>query len=137
MLKLICFDLDGVIFEPSDFWVELHRVFGTSKENEILAPKYLRNNFPKLVEEVLKLWKGKDAQPYFQLVKKIKYHPGVKKVFSEIKRLGYTTAIISGSSIELARRAQQDLGIDHIYANDLVIKNGKVEDIISLVGPMI
>ncbi len=27
--KLICFDLDGVIFKDINFWMELHKKFGT------------------------------------------------------------------------------------------------------------
>jgi len=137
MTKLIIFDLDGTIFEPIDFWRELHEVYGTAKENKVLVKKYLRNNFAKLIEEVVeKRWKGKPAEPYFELVKKTKYLPGVKECFAEIKKKGFMTAIISGSSIELARRAQHDLGIDHIYANELVIKEGKVSgEYIWPVGP--
>ena len=36
------------------------------------------------------------------------------------------TAIISASSIDVARRVQKDYGVDHIFANELVIRNGKV-----------
>ena len=37
MTKLIIFDLDGTIFEPIDFWRELHEVYGTAKENKVLV----------------------------------------------------------------------------------------------------
>ncbi|MFH1275688.1 MAG: HAD family phosphatase [Candidatus Woesearchaeota archaeon] len=136
-MKLICFDLDGTIFEPADFWNELHKKYGTSEDNKILVKKYLKNNFAKLVEEVVeKRWKGKDAKPYYNLIKEIKYLPGAKKLFEKIKTDGFVTAVISGSSIELARRAQHDLGIDHIYANELVIKDNKVSgEFIWPVGP--
>src|SRR3989338_7726248 len=127
MYKLICFDMDGVIFKDINFWLELHGVFGTSEQGKQLTKKYLHTNYNKLVEEVVvKLWKGKDAKPYFDLVNSIKYLPGVKEVFKKIKKLNLITAVISASSIDVARRAQNDLGIDHIYANELVIKNGKV-----------
>lgn len=137
MIKLLCLDLDGVIFEARDFWEELHKMYGTAEDNKVLVKKYLRNNFAKLVEEVVeKRWKGKSAKPYYDLAKSIPYHPGTKEFFKEIHRKQIITAIISGSSIELARRAQHDLGIDHIYANELVIKNGKVSgEFIWPVGP--
>jgi len=125
--KLICFDMDGVIFRDVNFWLELHKVFGTLEQGKILTQKYLHTNYDKLVEEVVvKLWKGKNAKPYYNLVNQLEYLPGVKRVFKEIKKKGILTAIISASSIDVARRAQKDLGIDHIYANELVIKNGKV-----------
>ena len=127
MTKLICFDMDGVIFEPKNFWIELHKAFGTLEEGTRLTNTYLHTDYDRLVQEVVqRLWKGREAQPYYHLVNSIKYLPGVKEVFTEIKKQDWLTAIISSASIDLARRAQHDLGIDFIYANELVIKNNLV-----------
>src|SRR3989344_2807221 len=127
MPKLICFDMDGVIFEHKNFWLELHEALGTLEEGTKLTDKYLHSDYAKLVEEVVhKLWKGKDAAPYFQLIQRIRYLPGVQEVLQHIKRQDYFTAIISSGPIDLARRAQHDLGIDFVYANELVIENGKI-----------
>jgi len=126
--KLICFDMSGVIFEPVNFWLELHKAFGTLEKGKALTAKYLHKDYDRLVEEVVvvKLWKGKYAKPYYNLVKSLKYLSGVKKAFDYVKKKGFITAIISASSIECARRVQKDFGIDHIFANELVIKKGKV-----------
>jgi phosphoserine phosphatase len=125
--KLIAFDMDGVIFKDINFWIELHKKLGTYEEGVKLTKKYLHTNYDKLVEEVVvKLWKGKDAKPYFELVNSTEYIKGVKEVFRELHERGYITAIISAGSIDLARRVQKDFGVDHIYANELVIQNGKI-----------
>ncbi len=127
MLRLIIFDMDGVIFKDVNFWMELHKKFGTLKEGKELTKKYLHDNYDKLVEEVVvKLWKGRDAKPYYDLINSIPYMPGAKEVFKYVKKKGYITALISASSIDLARRAQHDLGINHIFANELVIRNGRI-----------
>ena len=119
--------MDGVIFKDLNFWLELHKKFGTLNQGIKLTEKYLHKNYEKLVEEVVvKLWKGKDARPYYDLVNSIEYLPGVQKVFKHIQKQGWISAIISASSIEVARRVQRDYGVDHIFANELVIKNGKV-----------
>ncbi len=125
--KLICFDLDGVIFQDVNFWMELHTKFGTLEEGKRLTKEYLHHNYDKLVEEVvIKLWKGKDAKPYYELVNSLQYLPGVKKVFSYMKKKDLVSAIISASSIDAARRVQHDYGVDHLFANELVIRDGKV-----------
>ena len=125
--KLICFDMDGVIFKDINFWMELHKKFGTLEEGKKLTEKYLQTNYSKLVQEVVeKLWKGNDAKPYYDLVNSIEYNKGIKETFEYIKNKGYITAIISASSIDVARRVQKDYGLDHIFANELIIKNGKV-----------
>ncbi len=125
--KLICFDMDGVIFKGISFWMELHKRFGTFKQGKALTDKYLHTDYGRLVEEVVvKLWKGKDAALYYDLVNSLEYLPGVRETFEYIHNREYITAIISSSSIEAARRVQKDFGVDHIFANQLVIQNGKV-----------
>jgi phosphoserine phosphatase len=125
--KLVCFDMDGVIFKDRNFWMELHKKFGTLKQGLELTKKYLHTDYNKLVEEVVvKLWKGKDAKPYYDLVNSIEYLPGVKETFDYLKTRGYMTAIISASSIDVARRVQKNYDINYIFANELVIRDGKV-----------
>ena len=125
--KLVCLDMDGVIFKDINFWMELHKKFGTLEQGIYLTKKYLHTDYDWLVEEVVvKLWKGKDAKPYYDLVNSIEYLPGVKATFDHLKTRGYMTAIISASSIDVARRVQRDYGVDHIFANELVIRDGKI-----------
>lgn len=119
--------MDGVICEDVNFWMKLHEKFGTLEKGKILTDKYRLTDYKKLVEEVVvKLWKGKDAKPYFDLVNSVKYLPGVKETFDYVKNKGYIVAIISAGSIDVARRVQKDFGVDYIFANELVIKNNKV-----------
>ncbi len=125
MFKLICFDMDGVIFEPENFWMDLHKALGTYEKGVELTKKYRLTDYNKLVEEVVvKLWKGKDAKAYFDLVNSVKYLKGVKETFSKLK--DFQTAIISSGSIDLARRAEKDLGVKYVIANELVIKDRKI-----------
>ena len=125
--KLICFDIDGVIFKDVNFWMELHKSFNTLEQGKILTEKYLHSDYPRLVEEVVvNLWKGRDAKPYFDLVNSLEYLPGVKQMFDYVKSKGFISALISASSIEVARRVQKDFGVDHIFANELIIRDNKV-----------
>jgi len=119
--------MDGVLFKPLNFWMQLHKALGTEKEGNELTKKYLHSNYDKLVQEVVhKLWKGKDATPYFKLIKNLEYLQGIAILFNHIKQKSLITAIISAGSIDAARRVQKDFGIDHIFANELVIKNNKI-----------
>jgi len=44
MFKMIIFDLDGVIFKPVNFWMELHKELGTFEEGKKLTEKYLHSD---------------------------------------------------------------------------------------------
>ena len=125
--KLICFDMDGVIFKDVNFWMELHRVFGTLSEGKVLTEMYLNTDYDRLVKEVVeRLWKGKDASLYYELVDSLEYVPGVKEMMLHVKNRGLMTAIVSASSIDCARRVQKEHGMDHVFANELIIRDGKV-----------
>ena len=127
MTKLIIFDMDGMIFEHFNFWLELHKAYGTYEEGIELTKKYVKTNYEKLVEEVIgRLWKDKPASIYFDLINKVKYLPGVKETISELKNRGYKIAIISSGPSDLAERAKKELGIDYVYTNKLLIQNNKV-----------
>ena len=39
--KLICLDMDGVLLKDVNFWLELHKKFGTFEEGKVLTEKYL------------------------------------------------------------------------------------------------
>lgn len=126
--KMICLDADGVIFKGNNFWLDLHKAYGTYDEGKELTDKYLHTDYDKLAQLVVyKLWKGKDAKPYFELVNSREYMPGVKELFKAIKKEKLICAIISGGSLPLIQRAQKDFGVKYCFANDLIIKNNKID----------
>lgn len=125
--KLICLDMDGVIFEHNNFWMELHRELGTLEEGYELTKKYLKTDYRKLVDEVVgRLWKGKEAGYYYKLVMGAKYNPNAKKFVNKAKRLGYELCIISSGPSGLLDKAMKELGIKKGYSNELVIKDNVI-----------
>lgn len=125
--RLVCFDMDGVIFRERNFWLELHKAYGTFDEGKRLTELYLHSDYSRLVEEVVfKLWRGMPEDKYLNLVESYEYLQGVGDVFSFLKDNDCLTAIISASSVDVARRVQRDFGVDFIFANSLIFKNGKV-----------
>jgi phosphoserine phosphatase len=117
--------MDGVIFEGDNFWIELHKLFGTERQGLFLAKKYMQSSYEYMASIVAgRLWKGKESSAYEKLIKERIYHPGIKKVFDYLHQRHILSAIISTGSFDLAKRAQLELGIDEIRANKLEIENG-------------
>src|SRR3989338_3159627 len=124
-MKLVCFDMDGVIFKHHNFWMELHREYRTLEEGIELTKKYVETDYSRLVKEVIgRLWAGKPTQLYFDLIAKHHYVKGTERTFKEIKKRKNKTMIISSGPYDLALRAKKDLGIDYIFANRLPIQDG-------------
>ncbi|MCF7866188.1 HAD-IB family phosphatase [Candidatus Woesearchaeota archaeon] len=127
MYKLIIFDCDGVFFPDVNIWMKVHEVFGTLEEGKLLTEKYLDSDYDRLVEEVVnKLWKGKDASLYFDMINNISLHKGIDDLFNYLIGKNLEKAIISGSSLDLVKRISESYKINFVFANELVIKNNLV-----------
>ena len=127
LIDLVIFDMDGVLFEGENFWLELHKQYGTEKPGLELAGRYLTSDYDTLATLVAKdLWQGKPAAVYYSMVKDRIYQPGVRELFDYLKQEDILSAILSSGPYDLALRAQADLGIDAVWANRLSIEDGQL-----------
>jgi phosphoserine phosphatase len=61
--------------------------------------------------------------------------PGARTLVRTLKRLGYEIAVVSGGFTQVIEELVQDLGIDHLAANDLMLDGGVVTG--ELRGPIV
>jgi phosphoserine phosphatase len=124
-VRAVLFDMDGVLFEGHNFWLDLHKAYGTDVAGLELAEQYLRSNYEALAARVgEELWRGKPAATYEELVAARQYQPDVEEVFTFLHRHQVRTAIVSSGPDLLAARARADLGLDVVRANGLQVENG-------------
>jgi phosphoserine phosphatase len=124
-IDLVIFDMDGVIFEGHNFWLDLHREYGTEQEGVALADRYIDLDYTELAAQVMeRLWKGQPSKPFHRLVQTRRYAKGVAKLFEFLHAREICSAIVSTGPYHLAERAQRDLSIDLIRANRLEIAGG-------------
>ncbi|MBN1645807.1 HAD family phosphatase [Candidatus Woesearchaeota archaeon] len=124
-IKLVVFDMDGVIFKDKNFWMLLHKAYGTYEEGKELTDKYLHSDYEMLAKEVVgRLWKGKSFQPYMDLVNSRQYTKGAKELFAFLKEHYIKTCILTTGPKDLALRAKKDLGADFAFYNEIVFKDG-------------
>jgi phosphoserine phosphatase len=132
-IKLIFFDMEGVIFESgisekrtglaASIWSVIPKLLGKEceKEEEIGKRMWQEGKFKNYIEwmesaiENHKKY-GLTMKQFYDLIHKIPYINGAKETFSELKKKGYKTAVVSGGFKNLANRAIRDLGIDHTFA---------------------
>jgi len=60
------------------------------------------------------------------IAREIELTPGARTFVRTLKRLGYTVAAVSGGFDFFVERLQEVLGLDHVYANELEIRDGKL-----------
>jgi len=135
-IQLVLFDMDGVIFEGKNFWLDLHRHYRTLEKGVVFANKYLDNDYGQLARLVAgNLWKGKSASVVHAMVKRRKYQPGILEVFNFLHTNFILSAIISSGPYELALRAQRDLRIAEVRANNLVVENELIQGEVEVMVP--
>ena len=125
-MRAVIFDMDGVLFEGRNFWLDLHRRFGGEvKEAQQLLDRYVESDYDLLAEKIVsELWRGKPAAPYFELVAERQYQPGAQETLAALRDRGIRTAIVTAGPDLLAERAQRELGIDLVRANGVEISDG-------------
>jgi phosphoserine phosphatase len=124
-LDVFAFDMDGVIFQGDNFWLELHAALGTRDQALDLAARYLHSDYARLGQITAgTLWRGESAKPFTELVQARRYVDGVQQLLRFLRRENVITCIISSGPCQLAERAQAECGIHSVFANRLDIEDG-------------
>lgn len=122
MLRLVLFDMDGVIFQGKNFWLDLHKSMGTEKQAWQLWTGLGSQEYERLsILTAQRLWMGKPTQPFWELVGSRRPVPGIEEVFDYLQKQQIRSAIVSSGPYQLAERARKLFGVDEIRANRLAI----------------
>ena len=125
--RLVCFDMDSTLIqrEVIDLMAEAAGV--GDKVSAITASAMNGEiDFSSSFEKRLGLLKGLPESALETIDKNIAITDGAESLLYNLKRLGYSTAIISGGFTWFAKRLAARLNIDHVHANELEIVNGKL-----------
>jgi phosphoserine phosphatase len=132
-LEVFVFDMDGVIFEGHNFWLDLHIALGTKDEALDLAGRYMLSDYGRLAEITAgTLWKGRSAEPLLRLVRDRRYVDGMPELFHALNEARVITCIVSSGPYQLAQRAQADCDIHAIFANKVAIGDGRFTGTVNL-----
>lgn len=125
--RLVVFDMDSTLIE-AEVIDELAREAGVGDEVAAITEAAMRGelDFNASFSKRLGLLQGLDASVLDAISDRLKLTEGAELLISNLRRLGYKTAILSGGFDFFARRIQEQLGIDYVYANQLEIEGGKV-----------
>ncbi len=125
--RLAVFDMDSTLIE-AEVIDELAKAAGVGEQVSEITERAMRGelDFSKSFKERLALLKGLDVSMLDEIGASLRLTEGAETLFSELKRLGYKTAILSGGFTYFAKQLQAKLGIDYVFANELEVVDGKV-----------
>ena len=116
---------------------ELAKEAGVGGEVSLITEAAMRGEMD--FDESLRLRVGKLAGLSESVLPKIaarlELNEGAELLLTTLRRFGYRTAILSGGFTYFGRYLQERLAIDHVYANELEIINGKLTG--QVLGPIV
>jgi len=121
-VRLIAFDMDGTLTDNPSSWEHIHRRFGLwdahadAYMKRFLAGEITYAEFSRL--DALE-WKGKPRRQLDAVLDEIGYAPCAREAVSAARDAGAAVALISSGLSFLASRVARDLGISHVFANEL------------------
>jgi phosphoserine phosphatase len=83
-------------------------------------------DFAASIHERVALLAGLDASVIDKVRDQIRLTPGARTLTRTLSRLGYHLALVSGGFIEVIQPIADDLGIKHVRANSLEIRDGRL-----------
>jgi phosphoserine phosphatase len=125
--RLVCFDMDSTLIqrEVIDLMAE---AAGVGDRVSAITASAMNGeiDFSESFAQRLGLLKGLPESALEQIDQQIEITDGAESLLRNLRRLGYTTAIISGGFTWFAERLAERLGIDHVHANELEIVDGQL-----------
>lgn len=126
-LRLVVFDMDGVLIQGHSSWVLVHQYFGV--DNKAGYDRYMAGemNDMEFIRSDVKLWQD-DGPVHEAEVNGALGEPnlmrGAQETVSSLHNAGIDTAIVSGGLDYLATKVAKELGIRNVFANGLETDQG-------------
>ncbi|NJE47504.1 HAD family hydrolase [Thermococcus sp. GR7] len=129
MVRLIAFDLEGTLVKSVSSWVELHKKFGTWDKGKEYAERFFAGEFDYATWAELDtlLWKGHTKEEIMEWANSVEYMDGAWELIEFLRKNNFKIAILSSGLMCLARRIASELGVDYVFANELIFdENGVI-----------
>lgn len=125
--RLVCFDCDSTLITGEVIEMLAARA-GREAEVAEVTERAMRGelDFEESLRERVKALAGLDESVIDEVAAEIELTPGARTTIRTLKRMGYTTAVVSGGFIQVLDGLVKDLQIDHARANTLEIVDGKL-----------
>jgi phosphoserine phosphatase len=117
--------MDGVLVDIESSWDFVHKAFQIDGRENFW--RYLRGEFDYLefMRRDIKLWGHVHINQIQEILNQVPLMKGAEETIDLLRKNGYITAIISSGLYILAERIKKKLGLNHVFANKLLLdKNG-------------
>ncbi|MBA58861.1 MAG: phosphoserine phosphatase SerB [Gammaproteobacteria bacterium] len=134
--RLVAFDMDSTLI-AAEVIDELGDLAGVGAQVKKITARAMAGelDFSDSLRRRVSLLQGLSESSLEKVASMMPLTEGVEQLFKILNRLGYKTAIISGGFTFFGDKLKSRLGIDHVYANELEIKENCLTG--QVLGPII
>ncbi len=129
---LVIFDVEGVLLN-AEYLPVLAKLMGPKKEEEIwdITNKGIRGeiNWEEGLKERVHALRGIEFAQAQKIAQNLDIMPGARELCSFLKGLDWKLVAVSGGFNIITDRLHTELQIDKIFSNDLIFRDGKLEDV--------
>lgn len=134
--RLVAFDMDSTLIR-SEVIDELARLHGVHAQVAQVTARAMAGeiDFGESFRARVGLLKGMPREMLEEVASTVELSQGAQVLIDVLHHFGYTTAILSGGFRYVGEVLQQQLSIDHVYANELEFSDGVATG--GVVGPIV
>ena len=132
-LRLVAFDMDGVLIDHVSSWAAVHDAIGTKNPEGLKAFLAGTIDDREFIRADVRLWR--QARPALKeadlraILAEVPRMPGLHEALGELRSAGTTCAIITGGLRAMAEMLAAEAGFEHIRANNVVFgPDGRLEE---------
>jgi phosphoserine phosphatase len=128
---LVIFDVEGVLYD-AEFLPLLAEKMNKEKEVWEITKKGIQGkiDWEEGLRQRVELLKGLDYKTCKDVADSMPIMTGAKELCSALKNAGWKLMAVSGGFTIITDRLKTELGIDHIFTNELVFNDEKLDDVV-------
>jgi len=128
---LAIFDVEGVLYDAEYLPLLAEKV---NKENQIweITKKGIEGKIDWVegLKERVHLLRGIDYDTCVEVANSLPIMTGAKEACLALKEAGWKIMAVSGGFTIITDRLKKELDLDFVYSNELVFKDGKLDDVV-------
>ena len=128
---LVIFDVEGVLYD-AEYLPLLAEKMNKEKEVWEITKKGIQGkiDWEEGLRQRVELLKGLDYKTCKDVADSMPIMTGARELCSVLKNAGWKLMAVSGGFTIITDRLKTELGIDHIFTNELVFNDEKLDDVV-------
>ena len=127
---LVIFDVEGVLFDAEYLPLLAEKL---DKQDQIweITKKGIQGkiNWEEGLKSRVDLLKGIDYETCKEVADSLPIMTGAKEICRALKNAGWKLMAVSGGFTIITDRLKEELGLDHVFSNELIFKDDKLDGV--------